>query len=888
MDKLKKARAPVRTQLTRLINTIGDLLNHESVDELTLQVKLESLHENARKIDDYDSNILELMAEDDNIGEDSQETEFLAQEEYRESYRMAKIRTENYLEGKRVATNDKASNVVVSEGFSSTVNVRTPHNTKYPKITIKRFEGDLKEWLGFWAQFKNIHEDPQLPVSEKFQYLVQSITKGSKAYGVVSSYPQADDNYSKVIEALKKRFWLKYTSLESLGVTREKYAAMLFPLVESSLPNETLQAWQRSYFIQDTKLNKLANLMKFLEIEVKGEERIKLARDCLISRSMHQGQQKASNEIDDKSFHTAAGLHMASHISAVRKDGNCVFCNGNHDSDRCVKAQNLTLEERRAKVHEKRRCFCCLAGGHGARFCRKQISCPVCSRKHFAILCPTIQPRPQDKDKKEEKTVPVTTMATQNRSHVLLQTIMVKLIGSKGSFNARVLLDSGAQRSYVKEDVAQSVGAMLVETEYLAQAVFGGSITPARTINKYKFMLQSLNSTTTQEIEALGQKTICEYIPKLNSGPWLRELSDKNIWINDMTSENTDVEIIIGCDYYGSIVFGKAVRLECGLTAMETIFGWTVLGEIKNNFVSEGLAMAVSCLALSNVDVSDLWRLELLGITDPIEVQSREEREHNCIVSVDSVEEMEQFKVTATELLAEAKMELRMWENTVIHNNETIPTGSNQVVKLLRLKWNKVTDTLSCDIPEVENDIDDLKPLSPSMFLRDNSTSQVIDIDKVEITNFNKRRRYQARLKADLRSRFRKEYLSLLVQRSNEKGGVKPKMGDVVIVGNDGTKRGSWPLALIIGMYPGSDGVTRVVRLRTASGELVRPVQRCYPLEGGESIPPSNVKSNDRVTEVVRQPVAEVCHDKKEERILAPIRQTRGGRAVKPPVRLDL
>ncbi|XP_031341110.1 uncharacterized protein LOC116169222 [Photinus pyralis] len=398
MDKLKKARAPVRTQLTRLINTIGDLLNQESVDELRLQVKLESLHENARKIDDYDNHILELMAEDDNIGEDSQETEFLAQEEYRESYRMAKIRTENYFEGKRVATNDKASNVVVSEGLSSTVNLRTPHNTKYPKITIKRFEGDLRELLGFWAQFKNIHEDPQLPVSEKFQYLVQSITKGSKAYGVVSSYPQADDNYSKVIEALKKRFG------------------------------------------------------------------------------------------------------------------------------------------------------------------------------------------------KEE--------------------ILVEVY-----------------RSYVKEDVAQSVGAMFVETEYLAQAVFGGSITPARTINKYKFMLQSLNSTTTQEIEALGQKTICEYIPKLNSGPWLRELSDKNIWINDMTSENTDVEIIIGCDYYGSIVFGKAVRLECGLTAMETIFGWTVLGEIKNNFVSEGLAMAVSCLALSNVDVSDLWRLELLGITDPIEVQSREERE---------------------------------------------------------------------------------------------------------------------------------------------------------------------------------------------------------------------------------------------------------------------
>ncbi|GFV13187.1 hypothetical protein TNCV_142081 [Trichonephila clavipes] len=34
-------------------------------------------------------------------------------------------------------------------------------------------------------------------------------------------------------------------ALESLGVTKEKYAAMLFPLVESCLPSEILRAWER-------------------------------------------------------------------------------------------------------------------------------------------------------------------------------------------------------------------------------------------------------------------------------------------------------------------------------------------------------------------------------------------------------------------------------------------------------------------------------------------------------------------------------------------------------------------------------------------------------------------------------------------------------------------
>ncbi|KAF2891340.1 hypothetical protein ILUMI_14833, partial [Ignelater luminosus] len=517
-----------------------------------------------------------------------------------------------------IEPSDAVSSVPGSDVTSVIGNVRASNNIKYPKITIKKFEADLKEWLEFWAQFKNIHEDPQLPVSGKFQYLVQSTTKGSKAYGVVFSYPQDDDNYIKVIEALKKRFrkeeilvevyvreLLKLVinnnqnpktkglsvmfdtlkshlrSLESLGVTREKYAAMLFPLVECSLSDETLQAWQRSYLIQDTKSDKLANLMSFLEGKVEGEERIKLALANFISGPMHRRQQKHRYKIRERPFHTAAGLHTANSTSTVSKGSFCLFCDGIHDSDRCIKGQNLTLEERRAKVHEKKRCFCCLAGGHGAKFCRKQVRCPVCSRRHFAILCPMIPSGPKESGKPEETT-----------SQTTLWRLKIEAI-------SYYKLLCGARRSYVKEDVALSVGAVFVEAECLA-------VTPVRPINKYKFTLQSLNGVTSQEIEALSQKRICEYIPKLHSGPWLRELSDKKIWINARASESADVDLIISCDYYGNLLTGSTVKLECGLSAMETIFGWAVLGETKNKFVSKGVAMAVSCLALNNVDVSDL------------------------------------------------------------------------------------------------------------------------------------------------------------------------------------------------------------------------------------------------------------------------------------------
>lgn len=57
------------------------------------------------------------------------------------------------------------------------------------------------------------------------------------------------------------------------------------------------------------------------------------------------------------------------------------------------------------------------------------------------------------------------------------------------------------------------------------------------------------------------------------------------------------------------------------------------------------------------------------------------------------------------------------------------------------------------------------------------------------------------------------------------------KVGDVVFIEGNNTKRLYWPLGKIIEILPSADGVSRSVRLKTSGGELVRPVQRLYPME---------------------------------------------------------
>jgi hypothetical protein len=91
-------------------------------------------------------------------------------------------------------------------------------------------------------------------------------------------------------------------------------------------------------------------------------------------------------------------------------------------------------------------------------------------------------------------------------------------------------------------------------------------------------------------------------------------------------------------------------------------------------------------------------------------------------------------------------------------------------------------------------------------------------------------------VKESLRQRFKKEYLGQLVLTAKKKGS-KLQPREVVLTGVENSKRMDWPLAVVQELIPCPDGEVRLVRLRTASGVLLRPIQRVYPLEINEGEP---------------------------------------------------
>jgi len=81
----------------------------------------------------------------------------------------------------------------------------------------------------------------------------------------------------------------------------------------------------------------------------------------------------------------------------------------------------------------------------------------------------------------------------------------------------------------------------------------------------------------------------------------------------------------------------------------------------------------------------------------------------NCATSVATHEEYEQFKQQATEIMSDAKMELRGWECTQQTENSTLdghvvcdPSQDECTTKVHGLVWNKVEDKLFCDISMLE------------------------------------------------------------------------------------------------------------------------------------------------------------------------------------------
>ncbi|UYV72208.1 hypothetical protein LAZ67_9002191 [Cordylochernes scorpioides] len=591
MNRLKKGR-PVRGQITKLINSVETALKKpvEELDKTDLR------------------KVTEAML-DEEITEEEQDKEYDERLKYDRLIKRMREELEKVLNPKK--------------GVSP-----QPDETSSVRATVQAGEG-----------FEDIHNDKDLSDSDKYQYLVDCMLENSEAQQLVLSYPVSGKNYASVIKDLKERFgrdnmlikvyvrdllWLVIRSaqerkvnfkdlvtklnsqirdLSMLGVTTDKCADILYPVVESCLPEDVLISWQSSSEPED-----LESLMKFLRREVNQTKDREMAynkhSDSLAQPTPGKIETKKRSFNARREIATTSGFMHSDISPTLREKFKCIFCDNGHPSQDSRKGMKMGMDQKNEKIKSYKRCFKCLLPGHRSRQCKRKVRC-------------------------SSDVATVNEMSNCVSNKACLETLLVKVWGPKGSKVVLSVIDSGSSQLYILEHIVKDLGVPIMGEEELDHEIFGGiRYTDRHRI--YCLTLSSIENDRCISCPASATNQIARCIRKPTFGSWARELASKKIQLSAFKAESDVVELLLGADSNPKIATANMIRLSDDLIARETLLGWVVQGKTEGKFPDKNPnqvhnSMLISSLMTQEIKVSDLWSLENIGVMDDGQAESKKE-----------------------------------------------------------------------------------------------------------------------------------------------------------------------------------------------------------------------------------------------------------------------
>ncbi|XP_029166192.1 uncharacterized protein LOC114936993 [Nylanderia fulva] len=139
----------------------------------------------------------------------------------------------------------------------------------------------------------------------------------------------------------------------------------------------------------------------------------------------------------------------------------------------------------------------------------------------------------------------------------------------------------------------------------------------------------------------------------------------------------------------------------------------------------------------------------------------------------------------------------------------------------------------------LSDDPEDVSALTPGHFL---VGAPLLAVPEPSLTGQTvstlSRWRHLQQMRDHFWQRWSSEYLHGLASRTKWlKDEAAPHVGDLCLVRSELTPPSRWPLARISRLHPGDDGIVRVVSIRTATSELVRPLVKLVFLPGVNDAP---------------------------------------------------
>ena len=221
--KKKRVRAGHKASVTRIISDAKQELDATERNFLRLEQQRKKLQEKHETILKLDAEILE--AEDEVSNEIEQADVFSDEMELtlmilnealagiENPQAATQTRTVSAQETRQATTEtrNRPGDGTATENGTRILPTSVPSRAhmgtkvKLPKLSLKKFEGDLTTWHTFWDSYESsIHLNPDLSAVDKFNYL-HTLVDGVAAEAI-AGLALTSPNYEEAIALLKKRF----------------------------------------------------------------------------------------------------------------------------------------------------------------------------------------------------------------------------------------------------------------------------------------------------------------------------------------------------------------------------------------------------------------------------------------------------------------------------------------------------------------------------------------------------------------------------------------------------------------------------------------------------------------------------------------------------------
>nr|XP_034195140.1 uncharacterized protein LOC117611301 [Osmia lignaria] len=171
------------------------------------------------------------------------------------------------------------------------------------------------------------------------------------------------------------------------------------------------------------------------------------------------------------------------------------------------------------------------------------------------------------------------SLATQAEL-TLLATAHAQVITSSTTYNARLLVDSGSELSFVSEDLVEQLGLQRTQSSISITGIGGKKSTQTRGI--VSLHLQSLYNTSSISIQTHVLRILTTILPSSEAPhqdwPHLNrlKLADPEFY------KPRPIDVIIGADNYGRIIKSNVIKGSPSMpVAQLSIFGWLVIGPAR-------------------------------------------------------------------------------------------------------------------------------------------------------------------------------------------------------------------------------------------------------------------------------------------------------------------